>query len=288
MPSPKDDDDHAPNDLHNDQDDDDDNSDPYDVDFIHNLKRLLGIDAKNIEDLIPKLDPETLIDLAGAVTNSDKKAALNLIKIGREKYEQEKFKKKFEKNVTEDVIKKSKSPFDGFLELNVGDPVRVETEDGDEDGTVKIPKGPRDTVGVMIGGKLEMVNRRDVTKIEEGVLGMANIPDIRRMQELAGIAGPEMPEALTPQNPVEVEEIEPMEIEVDTMDHMDDECCGDHAIELLDKVCCMLPNLRLGDISKVRKKINDISMKLNESVSEKPVRSPTSFGKSPVGRAKKI
>ena len=232
---------------------------PNDVNFVKNIKRLIGVDADGVEHLLPKLDPDTLIDLAAAVTNSDKREVLKLIRLGREEMMQE--DQLITKKSTERKLKDKTTLFDdeNKSDLNVGD--AVECSNGEE-GTVKLPKAPGNTVGVMIGGNLEMVHRDDVTKkqVSEGVLGMTGIPDLRRMQELAGIAGipADAPEAVT------TPATQTVEFDVVPDGNMDE--CGATALELLDQLSNMLPNLRLADIKVIRKRINDITMQMNESV----------------------
>ncbi|CAM6054958.1 unnamed protein product [Sphagnum tenellum] len=248
--------------------------DPNDADFIDNMKRLIGINAKGIEELLPKFDSDALIELAAAVTNRDKKEVMRLLKVGRQKTY----------TMSEDRlvgrIRKEKQPLmdsDSDLILNVGDPVRITYDDGDhEDGTIKIPKAPGDTVGVMIGGSLEMVHRRDVSKVTEGVLGMTGMPSIalRRMQELAGIAPEGEPSGMmgVEITPGELGMDRPGngmsgDVEIESIPANNDmDACGASALSLLDKLSGMLPNLRLADIKAVRKRINDITLQMNESV----------------------
>lgn len=52
---------------------------------------------------------------------------------------------------------------------------------------VTICRGPGGTLGISYLGKTKMVNRKDVTKIDEHVLGMTQMPHLGRMMELAGI-----------------------------------------------------------------------------------------------------
>jgi hypothetical protein len=239
--------------------------DPNDVDFVEGIKKLLGIDAKNVEVLLPKLDPATLIDIASAVTNSNKQKALSLIRIGRENAQKDKISQMSEDQLVnrKPIDKKSKEKTmlldTEYHEFNVGDAVEI---DGEE-ATVKLTKGPDNTVGVMIKGKMQMVDRKDVKKIEEGVLGMTGIPDLRRMQALAGIA--EVPEVSAP-------EIATVEFDSDMdMDSSDSNSCGTMALALLDKVKCMLPDLRLAEISAIRKVMMEIQTQMNESVGYKKI-----------------
>lgn len=67
--------------------------------------------------------------------------------------------------------------------FSIGSEVKV----GGEDGVVKIPNGPGDTVGIMIDGELEMVKNGDVDALNEAILGMSHLPGLNRMMELAGI-----------------------------------------------------------------------------------------------------
>ena len=69
----------------------------------------------------------------------------------------------------------------------------------DVDATVEIPNGPNNTIGIMIEGKMRMVNAGDITKIEEGVMGMmTNLSPINRVMQLAGISAPFNIEAQEP------------------------------------------------------------------------------------------
>jgi len=230
-------------------------TDPNDADFMDNLKKLLGMDVKNIETLIPKLSSSVLIDLADAVTHNDKKTVLKLIKAGREEAAE------LEESMSEDWLNKKdeskkKILIDSEIHYNVGDAVSY---DGKK-ATVKISNGPGSTVGIMIGGRLEMVERKDIKKINEHVLGMSVIPDIKRMQELAGITSDSSLNA----DKKSVVEIEPIETETEDMD------CGNSAIAMLDKVAEMLPDLKLSEIKEIRKRLLNIQMQMNESFEEKP------------------
>jgi hypothetical protein len=52
---------------------------------------------------------------------------------------------------------------------------------------VTIARGPSGTLGINYLGKTKMVNRTDVTKIDEHVLGMTQMPHLGRIMELAGV-----------------------------------------------------------------------------------------------------
>jgi hypothetical protein len=246
-------------------------ADPNDADFIDNLQKLLGIDPKQFETLIPKLNPDILPDLAGAVTNSDKVLAMKLIMYGREhKMSEDKLLPKT-KTKAKTILTDEDHILDhigDFVEYNVGDEVYL---DGKK-VTIKVPNGPGNTVGVMKGGYLEMVERNKLGKrVEEGVLGMAAIPGIRRMQELAGIigAGSECEDhgAEDVSDVIDVPSVEVRTIPNESEDCPMADASGAEALALLDQLTAMLPNLRLADISEIRKRIVTIQTKMNESQS---------------------
>lgn len=78
---------------------------------------------------------------------------------------------------------KHKPRFDEEIELAIGQDVMV----GEESGTVKIPRGPNGTVGVIMNGQLEMVSETEIN-LNEGVLGaMKPVNPLFRLRELAGL-----------------------------------------------------------------------------------------------------
>lgn len=242
--------------------------DPNDIDFIDNIKRLLGVDAKGVEALLPKLDPAVLIDLAAAVTDSNRPLVMQLIRAGRLKHMAE------ERLITRQRKDNPDADDGGFSTLNVGDNVTAHGATG----TVKLPKAPGNTVGVMIDGSLEMIQRKDIAIVAEGVFGMSNIPDLRRMQALAGIASPDggvagidadvgLPDDADDPAVIDLTPMRPqpqgpgLQGDGEAM-----AACGDQAMALLDQLATMLPDLRLADIKTIRKRMSDITMQMNESV----------------------
>ncbi len=55
------------------------------------------------------------------------------------------------------------------------------------DCSVQIPSGPNGTVGLLIDGKVRMVRESDITRVDEGVLGMTKVDPLYRLRELAGV-----------------------------------------------------------------------------------------------------
>ena len=83
---------------------------------------------------------------------------------------------------------KYKPRFDEQIDFCEGDQVMV----GEDQGTVSIPLGPDGTIGVMVSGKLQMVAEAEVSRLDEGVMGMTKLNPLFRLRELAGLtAGPE-------------------------------------------------------------------------------------------------
>ena len=91
-----------------------------------------------------------------------------------------------------------------------------------------------------------------VRKLEEGmldeqVLGMTNVPNLERMQQLAGIQPAEI--AVQPQSSGEL-----------------DTCAAaDQVMEMLDMVAAILPNVRLADLKAIRQRIVTLQTSMNES-----------------------
>jgi len=184
------------------------NGDP-DFEFTSALEKLLGISEDEVGDLIEKLEMDQINDLITACQNDDAEAAKKAIGADTEEVEGEpelsdhelmakklfspKDKAKAEKTTKARILKKSETELgedtDAGHSFNIGDPCAV---DGEE-GTVKIASAPGDTVGVMINGELKMVDKKNVHKLEEGVLGMTGMPglkpnsDLQRIRELAGL-----------------------------------------------------------------------------------------------------
>jgi hypothetical protein len=89
------------------------------------------------------------------------------------------------KEMQKDPVKgKHKKPItDESVEYFIGESVMV----GKVQGTVKIPNGPNNTVGIFMEGKLSMVDNMDVSRIDENVLGMTAMNPLFRLRELAGL-----------------------------------------------------------------------------------------------------
>ena len=123
-----------------------------------------------------------------------------------------------------------------------------------QDGTVHIPDGPDDTVGVKIEGKARMVERGKVRPLTEhmGVTGMVAMPNLERMQQLAGIPA-SSPEIAAPGQ----------EMAVAGQEMIDPTCAAEQAMAALDTVEAVLPNVRLVDLKAIRQRIMDLQTAMN-------------------------
>lgn len=79
---------------------------------------------------------------------------------------------------------KHKPRFDEEIDFAIGEDVMV----GEVAGQVKIPHGPNGTIGVIMNGQLEMVAETEVSRLDEGVMGMMKpVNPLFRLRELAGL-----------------------------------------------------------------------------------------------------
>ena len=203
-----------------------------DFSFVANLSNLLNINKDEIANIIEKLSMDELSNLVDATMKNDQTTAQQIISNSSnpentidqdtntdnsetpndsdttETNEEEELNDLIVKNNKKTKAKRSREDYGidetaESLTLNIGDKVFVD----DEEGTVKIPNAPGNTIGVMIDGELQMINKNKV-HVKEGVLGMTPMPglrpsadnDLQRMKELAGIRGDDSIDA-----PIEVE-----------------------------------------------------------------------------------
>lgn len=146
--------------------------------------------------------------------------------------------------------------FGDDVQVAVTDPETGETRQ--EDGTIYLPDGPHDTVGVKIQGKSKMVRRDKLSKLEENVLGMVNVPNLERMQQLAGLQPAGMQSGMPPTPEIEVNDAGTAEMDL----------CGaaQQAMQALDVIQAVLPNVRLADLKTIRQRILNLQAAMNEGV----------------------
>src|ERR1044072_4805873 len=162
------------------------------ADCIQRMKPMLGLDDSGVTELIDHFDSETMTELTDAVANQDEQRVqeiVNTVESGEE------VNPLFRGENLDDNSRqrKHRRRVAANYEFKRGDDVQVLLKDPEtgkphyEDGTVYLPNGPSHTVGVKIQGKTKMVDHKRVRRLEEGVLGLANVPGIERMQQLAGL-----------------------------------------------------------------------------------------------------
>lgn len=224
-------------------------------DFLTGMKDLLGMDEQAVNKLIDKLDPDSLAALTDAVAQQNQDAAENIVrsfdtdedvnplfrggdKLDHEELEDEKQLKRAPKG----------------HQFAPGDLVYVMKRD--ERGkkkyisaTVEKPTGPADAVALKIDGNRKMVDSHRIY-IEENVLGMVGVPELQRIQQLAGLAPAGQ----------DVVEMQPMP-QVNAPN--DDAAC--QAMSALDTLEEVLPNVRLVDLKVIRQRLVGIQTGLNES-----------------------
>lgn len=61
----------------------------------------------------------------------------------------------------------------------------------DQEVEIMVAKGPRNTVGIMYEGQMQMVNAKSLSKLDESVMGgLTELSPLNRMMQLAGISNP--------------------------------------------------------------------------------------------------
>lgn len=248
-----------------------------DTDFLDRMHALFGMDDKQVEALLDKLNDTQLSDLTDAVANSDKKAARRIIDL-TEPDEEENVNALFRGKNLGAKKKRRLKPSDGKeTQYAFGDDVDIKFKDKNgrirhKTGTVSKTEGPEntDSVVVSIEGKDKVIPKDKVARLAEGVLGMTNMPELTRMQQLAGIQPQIQPQAQM----IAVQEVpdETANLEADQNDPLCQAMC---ALETLESV---LPNIRLCDIKDVRARIVALQTMMNESVRREA---------GPLGRSRK-
>lgn len=231
-------------------------ADLEDRDFVEGIHTMLGLDEDAVEKLIDQLDADQLTNLADAVANNDKSAAQEITDSVETDEDVSPLFRGTDIEGKEQQKKRRK--VSSRYQFSHGDDVQVEVRDPEthkveyQDGTIFLPHGPGKTVGVKIEGKAKMVDRHLVHKLEEGVLGMVGVPNLQRIQQLAGI--PQQAEA----------PVAPAEISVEAAQGGDD-CAVAQAMAALDALENVLPNVRLADLKNIRQRIIALQTTMNES-----------------------
>lgn len=94
-----------------------------------------------------------------------------------------------------------------------------------EEYPVHINNGPNSTIGLLIDGRVRMVKESEVTRIDEGILGMTKIDPLYRLRELAGVKSNN--KIVEDEPALAIAGDDDFEIEDDTDDAMGDELAFD-------------------------------------------------------------
>ncbi len=183
--------------------------------FIDALGKLLDLDREAVTKRLATMEVDSVLNAIDAVNRNDAEDAADIV--GQDQSDEDddsdveddepEINALFYKDGSKKPSGKSgkKQYKDAPYDPNIGDDVRI----GEEEGIVKIQNGPGNTMGVTIDGEMTMVKKNDVNKLEEGILGMTALQDIRRMKELAGL----------PVGPMDAaQDTSPLDIEVETID----------------------------------------------------------------------
>lgn len=230
-----------------------------DANFITGMEKLLGMDEQAVNKLIDQLDPDALSALTDAVAHEDQEAAENIVRsyVNPDEEVNPLFRAGQEHDEREDDAKLAPAP--RGHQFAQGDRVYVMKRDdrGKKKyigATIENPIGPGGTVAVKIDGKRKMIDHHRIF-IEEGVLGMTGVPDLQRIQQLAG---------LTPAGSDKTVQAEAVPTAAVNVAATDDNAAS-QAMCALETLEAVLPNVRLADLKTIRQKMIAIQTSLNES-----------------------
>lgn len=230
--------------------------DQDDMDFMQSMEQMFGMDKDAVEHLLDKLDADALTALSDAVAKQDKPAAQEVIQSFEDDEQLNSLVRG--KDIAAKQDKKKKHPVrpPKDHQYAIGDDVALKMPDDDGkrkfvSATVYKPKAPGNTVGVKIEGKPKMVDRNQIYILKETIMGMINVPELQRMQQLAGI--PPAESYSMQQSPPVVQQA------------VDDDA-AQRAMAALDMLEEVLPEVRLVDLKTIRQRLIALQANINESV----------------------
>lgn len=172
--------------------------------IVSPIAKLTGLDRAEVSERLADLPLDDTLDLIDAINNQDEATVLLMLNIGRNVHEDdEEEDDEFSLLDPEDDDADQDDGFDAETDdefrdeeseeddapigeaLAIGQEVKV----GNKDGVIKISDAPGDTAGVLVDGEMKMVEKNKVARVDENVLGMTQLPGLRRMLELAGVPG---------------------------------------------------------------------------------------------------
>lgn len=199
-----------------------------DNDFITRIGKMVDADKAAILKAMETLDVDSLYKLLDALEDEDAAVVADILSV-------------------EAKIEESYTPY-------VGEEVHC---DG-KPATVKIPKGPHETIGVIMDGNLRMVERHRVTPLSEAML--SPVGSILRMQQLAGINAPgeETVDIVIDKAPVSANPLDPQQFENRALEMNEVMIAFDH-------IARAIPDLKIRDARLLRDRLNKLMIQLNES-----------------------
>ena len=222
-----------------------------DPSFMQGMHDMFGMDDEQIEQLLDKLDAESLASLTDAVAKQDKQAAQEVIQSFEADDELNALVRTKDEKDDKRSLKPKKTPVPPPKghQFGIGDDVAIKDDDDSfVTATVFKPRAPGNTIGVKVDGKLKMVDKDKVYVLKEMVLGMIGVPNLQRMQQLAGIqSNGELPVI---QQPV--------------IGQQNDDAAAAHAMRALDELEQVLPQVRLADLKDIRQRLIDLQRSINE------------------------
>lgn len=261
--------------MANDDSDDNAAADASDVNFIKEMDDLLGMDEAAVEALLDKLDTTQLQELTDAVAKKDHAAAEQVIdSLNTDEEVNALFRGK-----NFDIGEEEEDPGEHSHEVNnegdgqfaIGDDVLVSLLDKKGNrhsvsATVSIPDGPEDTntIVVRIKGKPTVVDKRRVENLDENVIGMIGMPNLARIQQLAGIAAQG---SMMPTQNSESEDVSPPSPPFTLSEPEPDDPMG-QAMAAFDTLDAALPNIILADLKCIRERLSALQLSLSENVTK--------------------
>lgn len=231
--------------------------------FVEKLSNILNIDDSEAKSLISKASLPQLISLTSAITNNDKETA---------------------KDIYYTIL--------GDDNFYMGQQVSY----NDKKAIITKPNIGGNLVQISQNGELDIVNKRDLTKIDENVYGLNSIPGFDKMKVLAGIkpmgaVGPgstndpsnpkntsnvqiasqtkknhNQPTSNASKNAID-DNVSDKQKNVNENFNLDDVSASDICFSALDVLCDNINDVPISDLSAIRQKLNNLLLTLNEGVS---------------------
>lgn len=208
--------------------------------FMDTLKQDYGIEGPAISALIEKLSGQQMMDFNDALATDNRKMAAHILGLVRRKREPA--------SVTEDTVGED-------VLFPIGTAVKV----SGKNGKVIRPSLPGGLIGVDIGGKMRPCTRKEIEPLNESdeqSFDWANLDQILRRAGLPTTGNSNM---MVMQTTIPV-----MAAATDD-DVCDPDICLQQAMDALEQLAAAIPGVRMQDAANLRRRINEIINRLNET-----------------------